>query len=130
MSVLACVLGGYALYHCFSIIFTETAYAFVLFGMTIPNLMGDYHIAFWLYNDTKENRDSLVSGAGLNLIGCAGQTLWEILDHHSFKHWWDDRIELMLILIRGISLCLLCYYYMIISERYEEIKYRRRNLDD
>ena len=127
MSLIAVSLGAYALYHCISIIYTETAYACILLGMIVPNLIGDFYIIHWMIVDNNDTRDSLISGAGLNLIGIVGQTLWEVLDHHSFKHWWDDRFELMLILLRGGFLSLISFYYMTIIERYESIKFKPHN---
>ena len=127
MSLIAVLLGAYALYHCISIVYIETTYALVLLGTIIPNLIGDFYIIHWMIVDNNYTRDSLKSGAGLNLVGIVGQTMWEILDHHSFKHWWDDRIELMIILIRGGSLTLISFYFMTITERYESIKFKPRN---
>ena len=127
MSVVSVILGAYAIYHCLGLINTDTTYALVLFCTIIPNLIGDGYIIYWMIRDDNYTRDCLISGSGLNLIGVVGQTLWEILDHHSFKHWWDDRIELMLILLRGGLLTLICFYFMTITERYFEMKFKPRS---
>ena len=78
-------------------------------------------MSWWLANDTISSREMLVSGVLLNLIGIVGQVLWEILDHHQFKHWYDDRWELAIILFRGICLSGICYYWLRNVERYEEM---------
>ena len=109
------IMGLAALWRCFSGIGTDTFYCIILLGMIIPNLTGDVYIAMWLVKDNNYNRDKLVNGAALNLMGILAQTIWEILDHHSFKHWWDDRHELVEILLRGGGLCVLCFYFYKLS---------------
>ena len=37
--------------------------------MCIPNIIGDVYITMWLIKDNNYNRDSLVSGVALNLMG-------------------------------------------------------------
>lgn len=69
LSTITLLMGAYAIYHCCTILFEETTYAIVLLGMIIPNIIGDVYIAMWLVKDNNYNRDSLISGCGLNLMG-------------------------------------------------------------
>ena len=118
-------MGAWALYRCFSGIGTDTFYCIILFGMIIPNITGAVYIAMWLISDNNNNRDKLVNGAALNLMGVLAQTIWEILDHHSFRHYWDDRFELVEILVRGGGLCILCFYFWQLTQKYESLMFSR-----
>ena len=69
LSTITLMMGGAALYHCFLNITKETTYCLVLFGMCIPNIIGDAYITSWLIKDNNNSRDSLVSGVALNLMG-------------------------------------------------------------
>ncbi len=72
LSTITILMGMYALYHAFTLLFLETTYAVVLLGMIIPNMIGDVYITSWLINDNNNSRDSLVSGVALNLMGIVG----------------------------------------------------------
>jgi len=69
LSTITILMGIYALYHAFTILLLETTYAVVLLGMIIPNMIGDVYISMWLVKDNNNNRDNLISGCGLNLMG-------------------------------------------------------------
>ena len=69
LATITILMGAYALYHCFAHIKSDTTYCVVLLGMIIPNIIGDVYIIMWLTKDNNYNRDSLVSGVALNLMG-------------------------------------------------------------
>ena len=47
LSTITILMGAYALYHAFTILFLETTYAVVLLGMIIPNMIGDVQRSKW-----------------------------------------------------------------------------------
>ena len=64
--------------------------------MTLPSVVGDVIMLKWLFKDSLQTRDYLLTGTFLNLAGIISTTIWQLLDsEHEYKN-------IVPILLRGI----------------------------